>query len=317
MVENELRQLIPPNKESALSLIMALEPRLQEEVDLDVRFVTHIDSCDMDPRLWDLLAETIFSEYEHYDGFVVTHGTDTMAYTTSALSFALQGLGKPVVFTGAQVPGYQLESDGRRNFINAVRLAKMDVSGVLLLFGDAVFLGSRVSKVSHSKLSAFASVNKPVLAEIGLHVQFASFAKKRTKETLKLFTGFDPQICVISLVPGVSLDLFTPLLHRSLAGVVLIAFGTGNIPDYHLPFLAKAKEAKVPVLIRSQCLEGATKMHIYKSGRQALEYNIIEAYDMSLESSITKLMWALHKKVPYEQMRHVMHQEMAGEIAIS
>jgi L-asparaginase len=314
MEKNPEGLLVPPDNDRALASLLALEPRLQEEYDLNFRFLTNIDSSNMTPAIWDQMAQAIYEEYDQYDGFVVTHGTDTMAYTTSALSFALQGIGKPVVFTGAQIPGHFLESDARRNFINAVKIAAMDCSGVMILFGNALYLGCRVTKVSHFRLNAFESVNVPVLGKIGSDIQFSPYLQKRHHEKVHLAKGFDPHVSVISLVPGMSLDLMIPLLNHPLRGIVLLAYGTGNLSESHLSFLSKAQEVDIPVVIRSQCLEGSTKMSLYETGKKALLFDVIEAYDMSLESTLTKFMWALDKAIPYERMREAMHENRAGEI---
>lgn len=314
MAENTQGVLAPPDRNTAMQSIQHLAPGLERAVEWDARFIANIDSSDMSPQIWDHIAQTIHDLYEHYDGFVLTHGTDTMAYTASALSFALRNIGKPVILTGAQIPGNRLDSDARRNFSNAMRLASEDLSGVWLAFGDRLILGCRSSKVSHSKIDAFASVNVPAYGEIGTEIRIPHPIKKRHSHSWKLLKGFDSYVCVVSLVPGMPSSLLDDIIEKEVHGIVLIAFGTGNIPHSYLPFLERCRMRCIPVVVRSQCLEGSTKMEAYETGRQALECNVIPAMDMSLESTITKLMWTLDKKIPYEEIKKAMLTDCAGEV---
>lgn len=314
MEKNEENVLAPPNKDRALRSLFNLEPRIDDLAAVDLFFIANIDSTNITPDLWDQMAQTIFKYYSEYDGFVITHGTDTMAYSASALSFALRNLGKPVVFTGAQIPGYFLESDARRNLINAVRVAKMDLPAVLIVFSEEIILGARASKVSHSELNAFASINRPSLGYVGVDICLRDQVKKEEGSGLSLALGFDGKIAVISLVPGMPITVLEELLVGDLHGIVLIAYGSGNIPEMYLSFLEKAQKKKLPVVIRTQCLEGSTSMDIYATGKQALQFNVIEVSDMSLEATITKLMWALKRGVPYEGIKMIMQKNYAGEL---
>lgn len=314
MTENQKGSLVPMDKESALRSLFEIEPRLTDLAEIDLSYIANIDSTEMTPETWDKIAEEIYKKYDSYDGFVITHGTDTMAYTASALSFSLQNLGKPVVLTGAQIPGKKITSDGRANIINAVRLAKMDISGVYVLFGEKIILGARSSKISHIRLQAFSSMNAPACGEIASEILLEEGIAKRHKKSLSLECGFDPRIIVVSLTPGLPAQVFINLLEGPIHGIVLIAYGSGNIPEEYLPFLEKAYQKQIHVVIRTQCQEGATKMHLYESGRMALQHHVIEAFDMSLESTITKFMWALKRKKSYKDIKLLMHQNFVGEI---
>lgn len=314
MVPNAQGVLIPPSKENALYSVLSLEPRLHALADINLQFIANIDSSDMTSYVWDKLATSIANTYADYDGFVVIHGTDTMAYTASAVSFALQNLGKPIVFTGAQIPGDHLESDARRNFVNAVRLACMDIAEVMLLMGEKILLGVRSSKISHAKLNAFASINFPKLGEVGREIQILRKVNPRHRQSLILETGFVSEIAVLSLAPGMPASVLDHLLDQGLKGMVLNAYGTGNIPQMYLSFLKRAREKNMPVVIRTQCPEGSTQMAVYATGKQALECGSIEAFDMSLEATITKLMWALYRARTIEEIKVIMHYNYAGEI---
>ncbi len=314
MVPDQKGGLTPPSRDNALSSIMSYEPRLKEIADIDLHYVINIDSSDMLPKTWDDIAKVIYENHEKYDGFVVIHGTDTMAYTSSGVSFALQHPGKPIVFTGSQIPGHNLESDARHNLVNAVKLATKDVAEIMVLFGDRILLGVRTTKVSHVKLNAFSSVNWPKLGQVGTDLQFFRPVKKKTGQKPQLFPGFESRIICISLIPGMPVELLEQTLEEGVRGVILSSFGTGNIPHSYLMFLEKAKKKGVPVVIRSQCLEGITNMGVYASGQAALERGAIEAYDMSREAATTKLMWALHRTDSLSEIKAIMHKNYVGEI---
>jgi L-asparaginase len=316
MVPDMNGRLTSPSAENALEMLTNFEPRLQEIAEIDVKFIVNIDSSDMTPKLWDEIAKAVYSGHDLYDGFVIIHGTDTMAYTASALSFALQDLGKPVVFTGAQIPGHLMESDARRNFINAVRLATYNAAHVMVLFGDKIMLGVRASKVSHTRLNAFSSVNWPKLGQVGVKLQFFQDVRKKTGQRPKLFCGFENKVASISLIPGMSVEILMRMLDDGLKGVILSAFGTGNIPHVCLPFLQKARDKQIPIVVRSQCLEGITNMGVYETGQSALNYGAIEAYDMSREAVTAKLMWAIYRSKSLKEIQEIMHKNYAGEIHI-
>lgn len=316
MVPDEKGHLKTPSAENALEMLLHLEPKLKQMADIHVRFIVNIDSSDMTPKIWDGIAEAIFEQYDRYDGFVIIHGTDTMAYTASALSFALQKVGKPIVFTGAQIPGHRLESDARRNLVNAVRLAMCDAAHIMVLFGDRILLGARSSKVTHTRLNAFSSVNWPKLGQVGIDLQFFQEVEKKNDRKPELYCGFEQNVASISLIPGMAQEILLMMLEKGLKGLVLSGFGTGNIPHSCLPFLEKAREKQIPIVVRSQCLEGITNMGVYETGQSALNYGAIEAYDMSREAVTTKLMWALHRGKNLREIREIMHKNYAGEIHI-
>lgn len=314
MQEEEDGTLVVHEKEEAIDLLMNLEPRLRDTTQIDVHYIDNIDSTNMSPDRWDQIAEVIAQKYEYYDGFVITHGTDTMAYTASALSFSLQNLGKPVTITGSQIPGGQIETDARRNFVNAVRVATMDISGVMLIFDEEIILGARSTKVSESKLDAFETVNWDLLGEIRIDIRLSDEAKPRHNGNLKLMKGFESNVAVITLFPGFLPSALRGILESGVSGMVLRGYGSGNISYEYLPVIRKARQKGVPVVVDTQCLEGATLMHIYDVGKQALDAGVIQAYDMSIECVITKLMWALKHAQSYEQIKDIMHKDFVGEI---
>jgi L-asparaginase len=315
MKKNKDGALAAPPKEEALESLRKLEPRLATIADCEIAYVDNIDSANITSKHWDKIAGVIAKNYDKYDGFVITHGTDTMAYTASALSWVLQDLGKPVVITGAQIPGNEIETDARRNFVNAVRLATMDISGVMLVFDEEIILGARASKVSESKLDAFETINWDDLGEIRIDIRLSDEHKKRHNRNLSLKKGFEDNIAVISLFPQMVPTTLRAILKTGIKGLVLRGYGSGNISYEYLSVLRECKRRKIPVVVQTQCLEGATLMHLYDVGKQALNAGVIQAHDMSLECVVTKLMWALDH-VPYKSVKEIMHTNYVGEINV-
>ncbi len=306
MKKNADGALEAPAKEEAMKCLLNIENRLFEEYDIEIKYIANIDSTNMSPRYWDQMARVVFENYEKYDGFVITHGTDSMAYTSSALSFSLHNLGKPVVITGSQIPSEVLETDARRNLINAVKLASQDVAGVFLVFDERIILGTRASKVSESALDGFASINNGDAGAIRIKMHISERVKKRHSEEIKLKSGFEPDISVVTLTPGSdSTDIEHLLDADRLRGLIIRGFGPGNIPHGYYHVFQKAQRKRIPIVVLSQCLNGITSMSEYDVGLKALQYGVIEGFDLSLEAASTKLMWAI-KHFPFEEIKFVM-----------
>jgi L-asparaginase len=302
-------------KQEAIDLLLSLEPKLHATTRIDVNYIDNIDSTNFGPEHWDKIGKVIRSNYHKYDGFVITHGTNTMAYTASALSWSLQNLGKPVVLTGSQIPGYKVESDARRNFVNAVRIAKADISGVLVVFDEEIILGARSSKVSESRLDAFETINWDLLGEIRFDVRLSSESRPRANRRLKLINGFESDVSVVTLVPGTTPEMLRSILRGGTKGLILRGYGPGDIAYRYLPVLKEAQKMRVPVVVTTQCIEGSTLMHINDVGREALDAGVIQSHDMTIESTSTKLMWTI-KHYPYKEIRKIMHTNFVGEINI-
>jgi L-asparaginase len=315
MEEDERGSLRTPALDRAIENLLNMETRLDELADIEVAYIDNIDSSNIRPGHWDRVASVIGENYEEHDGFVVTHGTDTMAYTASALSFVLRGLGKPVVFTGAQIPGTRIESDARRNFVNAVRVARMDLSGVLIVFDRKIILGARATKFSESRLDAFTAVNRGVVGDIRVDIRLGEHAP-RAAGPLDVQTGFEENVAIVTLVPGMPPAVLTNIVESGIRGLVLRGFGTGNVAhDYH-DAIERAATLDIPVVVTTQCLQGATMMHKYALGAKLLDLGAIQAYDMSIESTVTKLMWALRRADSVDAVRAIMHTNFCGEICV-
>ena len=314
MRENADGSLVVDDKEKAIELLLNMEPGLNKIADLTVHYVDNIDSSNMSPKLWDSIGAVINEHYNEYDGFVITHGTDTMAYTASALSFILGDLGKPVCITGAQIPGSRIETDARRNFVNAVRVATLKKAGVMLVFDGRIILGSRAHKISESKLDAFIPVNRGLLGEIRIDIRFNTECPNRHNRPLKFQPGFENNIAVFSLFPGFPARDIEASIQWGAKGIILRGYGSGNISYEYLDAVRLAKEKDIPVVVSTQCLEGATLMHLYDVGKQALDSGVIQAYDMSMECVITKLMWVIKHASTYEDVHKLMHTNFHGEL---
>ncbi len=303
------------DRDQAVQALLNIELRIQGIADLTVEYVDNIDSSNITAQHWDTIAKVIDKNYDKYDGFVITHGTNTMAYTSSALTFSLKDIGKPVVLTGSQIPGNQIETDARRNFVNSIRLATMDISGVMVVFDEEIILGARASKVSESKLDAFETINWDDLGEIRLDIRLSDQHRPRHNRSLKLQTGFDENIAVITLFPQMNPAILKAVLSEKISGVILRGYGAGGISYAYLDILKDLKKRKIPVVVSTQCMEGATMMHMDDVGTRALQAGVIQAHDMSIECTIVKLMWAL-KRAPYEKISAIIHQNYTGEINV-
>ncbi len=317
MKENEDGVLDAPKKSEAIDTLLNLEPRLNTIADFNIEYIANIDSTNITPEHWNKICTEIYNNYNKYDGFVITHGTDTMAYTAAAVSLALQNLGKPIVLTGSQIPGGELNSDARRNIVNAIKLAVMDVSGVFIVFDERIISGMRATKASESKLDAFRTVNNPDIGAIKINIKLNGLVNKKHTKLPVLKTGFNPDIFIYKLVPGCDpTDLKFLLNNDRIKGIIIEAFGTGNIPDNFDSFFIKANEKRVPVIVTSQCLHGMTMMKSYAVGQKALELGVIEGYDQSIETLAVKLMWGL-EHFKYEEIRGIINKNFTGEIDLS
>ena len=267
--------------DEAVDQILNFDPKIGQVANLSVQVVENIDSTDMRPEIWDKLGTVINEEYDNYEGFVITHGTDTMAYTASALSFTLCDLGKPVVLTGSQIPGGRIATDARRNFVNAVRVATLNKAGVMIVFDVDILLGSRATKVSESKLDAFRQMNWSLLGEIRTDIQFSQDARERHDRPLIFRPGFECRVVVFTLFPGFPATIIDQTIRSgNVRGIILQGFGSGNLSENYLGVVQLAHEYQIPVVITTQCLEGSTRMHWYRNGKQFLDFGAIQAFDM-------------------------------------
>ncbi|HPR65177.1 MAG TPA: asparaginase [Thermoanaerobaculia bacterium] len=315
MKEDEQGVLQAPEDREAVEILQSIEPRLTQLAEYDLHHVANVDSTNINPETWNRLLFVLKAQYERYDGFVITHGTDTMAYTSTALAIATRGLAKPVVLTGSQIPGRKVESDARRNLVNAFRMAVSGIPGVFIVFDTRVLSGVRATKASESKMDAFVSVNTKDAGEIRLDLRMdPSFRTKQSRGAFQILPGFDPNILVHLLTPGCHPEtLQISLREGGVHGILLLGYGSGNVPSDLEPFFQEAYQRKVPVVVTSQCLEGRTLMNHYGVGRRALDRGVIEGFDQSVEALAVKLMWALNH-YPFHKIKGIIHKNICGEI---
>ena len=283
-----------------------------------------IDSSNMTPSLWVDIAESIEREYDNYDGFVVLHGTDTMAYTASALSFMFENLSKPIILTGSQLPMGMLRSDGRENLICALELAagkEQIIPEVCLYFESHLYRGNRSTKVSAENFDAFSSYNYPSLVKAGI-----SFTYKPhlfllpTSQPLKVHKCFDRHIAVLKMFPGITPEVVGAVLHtENLRGVVLETFGSGNAPTepWFIDAVEEAIRRNIVVLNVTQCKAGAVKMGQYEAGVGLQRIGVIGGNDLTPEAAVTKLMFLLGMYPDdNEAVKRDLQQSLRGEMTV-
>ncbi len=278
-----------------------------------------LDSSDITYREWNEIGRVIFSNYKRFDGFVVLHGTDTMAYTASALSFMLEGLNKAVIFTGSQIPLCRFRSDGIDNLVTAVLVASSGkVHEVCLYFGGALMRANRTTKISADDLEAFASPNYPRLAEVGTDITYRSkFLRKAQSPELHLVEIGSAPIAVIKIFPGITSNIFKALAASGVRGIVLEAFGAGNIPsDTELEkFFKDAKDEKIVLAVTSQCTKGSVSLGTYAASRTLTESGAVGVFDMTTEAAVAKLYYLFSKYSDTDIIRALMPVDFAGEIS--
>ncbi len=283
-----------------------------------------IDSSEMNPSIWAKIAKTIFDNYVNYDGFVVLHGSDTMAYTASALSFMLQGLKKPVILTGSQLPIGQIRTDGKENIITAIEIAGMKdekgdavIQEVALYFEFSLYRGNRSRKMSAENFEAFNSPNFPHLAEAGVHITFDKNVLFRTSlDKLALSTNFDPAIGLVKLFPGMPVETLFSVFNTAFAkGVIIESFGAGN--SFSNPTFEKMISSYIAaggiVLNITQCVTGTVDHGKYETSQLFKRLGVISGHDLTAEAAITKMMYVFGQSNDRNKQIKQLGQNICGE----
>jgi L-asparaginase len=326
MVQNPVTGAFQPFN---FKLIEAKVPELKK---LDckvstVQFDPPLDSSDILPSDWIQMAKIIGENYNKADGFVILHGTDTMAYSASALSFMLENLHKPVIFTGAQLPLGTRRSDGRENLLTAIEIALADqnrepiVPEVCIYFENRLFRGNRTTKHSAEYFNAFHSYNYPPLAQVGVHIKynFAAINYVSLTKPFKVHTNLEQNIAILKIFPGISKEAGTAILQTpGIKALILETFGAGNAPD--LPWLNQGIreliEKGVIVLNVTQCNAGSVEMGRYKTSETLKNCGVCSGYDITIEAALAKLMYLLGKEISKEEQLALLNAAICGEITL-
>lgn len=314
MVKDHSGRLVPSHDES--NLLQAV-PSLRQ-----IAVVTHtslgeIDSANIQPQFWEKLAKAVYDRYNDYDGFVIAHGTDTLAYSASALSFFLQELGKPVVFTGAQIPLSDVGSDGASNLVNAFRVATSSISEVCVVFGSSVIRGTKARKTSAFHLEAFHSINAPPIGRIGLKPDLNQHYSKRAERLPILNCALETDVALVMVYPGMSPE-HLEMIGQKNRGIVLLGYGVGNIPhgtESLIPVIEKLIANDLVVVVGTQCTVGRTELGIYGISQKAADAGAIPARDMTPETCLVKLMWVLGQTKDRRTAESMMLKSFVGEIS--
>ncbi len=281
-----------------------------------------LDSSNMTPDNWVAIARDIRAKYDDYDGFVVLHGTDTMSYTASALAFMLEGIEKPVIFTGSQIPLCEVRNDARENLITALIIAgKYYIPEVCLYFGGKLFRGCRTVKVSADQLNAFASPNFPPLATAGAEIRINwNLVLSRKKPLAPVNDLGHYPIAALRLFPGISGDVVRNILQPPIKGLVLETYGVGNGPSKDAKLLTALEEAVqrgVVIVACTQCLQGMVNLEEYEAGSALAKVGVISGFDMTAEAALTKLYYLFAKGLTPAQVKNEMQRDLCGEITLS
>ena len=283
---------------------------------------------DIMPSDWVRMANIIFENYEKYSGFVILHGTDTMAYSAAALSFMLENLHKPVIFTGAQLPIGTRRSDGRENLLTAIEIASAEqnhepvVPEVCVFFENRLYRSNRVSKNSAEYFNAFQSYNYPTLAQVGVHIKynFASINYVPLTKPYRIHTQLDNRIAILKIFPGITKEAVIAILNTpNIKAVILESFGAGNAPNqaWLIKEIQETIKRGVIILNVTQCNAGSVEMGRYKTSEALLKAGVVSGYDITTEAAISKMMFLLGEETSTESIISALNAPICGEITIT
>lgn len=301
--------------------------RFDNQVDA-IAFDPPIDSSDMEPRYWVKITHLIAENYEKYDGFVLLHGTDTMAYTASALSFMLENLAKPVIITGSQLPIGQLRTDGKENLLTSIEIATAKdnegrpiVPEVCIFFENRLMRGNRTTKINAEGFNAFRSFNFPSLAHAGIHIKYEShlIIQPNPNKPFRPHYLLDNNVMIVTLFPGIRKEVVdTCFSIKGLRAVILKTFGAGNAPQkpWLVERIKQLIDRDIIVVNITQCSKGTVEMHRYETGLQLLQAGVINGFDSTIEAMLTKLMFLLGHSYTRDEIIRLMNTSIAGEITI-
>ena len=289
-------------------------------------FENPIDSSNMNPKYWSIIADIIKDNYKKFDGFVLLHGSDTMSYSASALSFMLENLSKPVIFTGSQLPIGDLRTDAKENLITSIQLASLQENGVPVIrevglyFEYKLYRGNRTTKINAEHFEAFESLNYPHLAESGVHlnVNYKFLLKPNTKEVLSVNKAFDTNVAILKLFPGISKPILEAVLRSKLIkGLIIETYGSGNATteSWFIDLLESAIKRGIYIVNVTQCSGGSVMMGQYETSSQLKKIGIISGKDLTTEAAITKLMYLIGQNINPLEFKTLFESSLRGEMS--
>lgn len=299
--------------------ILAYAPGAKKLGQIETKTILNLDSSNIQPEEWRLIAQAVYDCLADYDGIVILHGTDTMAYTASMLSFMLRNVNKPVVITGSQLPVGHPQTDAKQNLMDALVTAASGIAGVIVVFDRQIMLGCRVAKVRTTSQNAFESINRQPIGRVRAGGVRLIAPPEPPKGEAMLDDAIEPNVFLLKLIPGTRPEVFDDFARLGYRGVVIEGFGLGGLHCLRrnlLEGIQKLMDANVAVLLTTQCRYEPSDPAVYETGRLALELGIMQAYDMTSECAVTKLMWVLaHASSPAE-VRQMMYHSFCGEISL-